>query len=290
MSLVPLVVSLLLEVSSQAAVGDPLAEARAACDSGDFERVLELVAQAKGAPPRDVADVLARAAQVALDQGDRGMAALYCEQGLGKVPAHRQALEVCVRAALADFRWEDATRWGAELGRQLPHDPAIALLRAQAALGDEEWGRAKALLAPHARGVQASQVAPLLAQAEARLLEAKQEQAQQKELEQKLAQALADVRALDRAAAVRPAAVRRADEVVLYSTSWCGPCKRAKEWLKKKGIDFTERDVEKDRGATQELAEKCARAGVRPGGVPVLDARGRLLTGFDEKAYAEALQ
>ncbi len=120
---------------------------------------------------------------------------------------------------------------GDELGRQLLKDPTIALLRAQAALGEEEWGRAKTLLSPHARGDQASLVAPLLAQAEARLAEAKQEQAQQKELEQRLSQA--EVRALDRAAAAaRPS----------------------------------------------------------PGGVPVLDARGRLLTGFDERAYAEALQ
>ena len=34
-------------------------------------------------------------------------------------------------------------------------------------------------------------------------------------------------------------------KVVMYSTSWCGYCKKARKYFKKNGISFTEYDVEK---------------------------------------------
>ena len=77
--------------------------------------------------------------------------------------------------------------------------------------------------------------------------------------------------------------------VIVYSTAWCGYCRKAKAWLKKKGVDFTERDIEKDSGAADELARKAQAAGVKPGGVPVIDVKGTLVLGFDEARLDQLL-
>ena len=69
--------------------------------------------------------------------------------------------------------------------------------------------------------------------------------------------------------------------IILYSTSWCGVCKKAKKFMQNKGLAFVEKDIEKDRQAARELQEKCDRAKVPMGGVPVIDVGGALLRGFD---------
>jgi glutaredoxin len=78
--------------------------------------------------------------------------------------------------------------------------------------------------------------------------------------------------------------------VVIYTTAWCGFCKKAKAFLKQHKVAFVERDVEKDAGANEELAQKAARAGVRPGGVPVIDVRGELVIGFDQARLERLLK
>ena len=34
-------------------------------------------------------------------------------------------------------------------------------------------------------------------------------------------------------------------KIIVYSASWCGPCKYAKQLLEEKGIEFEEIDIEK---------------------------------------------
>ncbi len=34
--------------------------------------------------------------------------------------------------------------------------------------------------------------------------------------------------------------------IVMYSTTWCGDCKRAKKFFKKMGVDYLDIDVDKD--------------------------------------------
>ena len=62
-----------------------------------------------------------------------------------------------------------------------------------------------------------------------------------------------------------------------------------KAFLKKKGVDFVEKDIERDPEAEKELAQKAAAAGVNPGGVPVTDVRGKLVVGFDTEGVEAAL-
>jgi glutaredoxin len=72
-------------------------------------------------------------------------------------------------------------------------------------------------------------------------------------------------------------------EVIMYSTEWCGYCGRAKDYFRKKGIAYTEYDIEKSDKAKK---EHTALGG---GGVPVLligTKKGtRLMRGFSEQRF-----
>jgi len=72
--------------------------------------------------------------------------------------------------------------------------------------------------------------------------------------------------------------------VIMYSTSWCGYCRKARQFMERKKIAFIEKDIEKDTAAAQELAQKKSAAGQRGGGVPVFDIGGQLVQGFDKSA------
>jgi glutaredoxin len=88
----------------------------------------------------------------------------------------------------------------------------------------------------------------------------------------------------EEAAATTPGAA----VVTLYGASWCGACKEARRYLAARKIPFVEKDIERDRTAAHELAEKAARMGIPTDRIPILDVRGRLLIGFDQ-ARLEAL-
>ena len=70
-------------------------------------------------------------------------------------------------------------------------------------------------------------------------------------------------------------------DVVLYGAAWCGACRQAKAHFTRRGIPFTEKDIERDSGARSEMQRKAQQAGLRPSGIPVIDFRGTILTGFD---------
>lgn len=69
--------------------------------------------------------------------------------------------------------------------------------------------------------------------------------------------------------------------VTMYSASWCGVCTKARGFLTRNGVAFVEKDIEKDKGAAAELAQKARAAGVDASGVPVFDVGGTLMPGFD---------
>lgn len=87
----------------------------------------------------------------------------------------------------------------------------------------------------------------------------------------------ADVRHVDDEGTATPAVGEEAPVVTLYSTSWCGWCRKSRELMQSLGIAFVERDVERD---AQAAADKARLA---PGsGVPVM-VRGReVQAGFNE--------
>lgn len=69
-----------------------------------------------------------------------------------------------------------------------------------------------------------------------------------------------------------------AAQITIYSTTWCAFCKTEKQYLDKLGIAYTDKDVEADKSAYEELMSKNGGAYQ---GVPVTDIGGELVLGFD---------
>ncbi len=64
--------------------------------------------------------------------------------------------------------------------------------------------------------------------------------------------------------------------ITVYVTSWCPACSMAINYLKKKKVPFTVKDVEKNPDYMKEMVGKVG--GYR--GVPVLDINGKTYLGF----------
>lgn len=68
-------------------------------------------------------------------------------------------------------------------------------------------------------------------------------------------------------------------EVILFSATWCGYCRNAKAYMRAKGIQYQEFDIDSAEGKAA-----FARAGGSKG-VPLLFARGLRVQGFSPAAY-----
>jgi glutaredoxin len=71
--------------------------------------------------------------------------------------------------------------------------------------------------------------------------------------------------------------------VRLYSTTWCGACKKAKAYMERKGIRYTEHDIEKNAKAKREFDAMNGRA------VPLLVVGEQSMHGFDAKRFEAML-
>ena len=83
---------------------------------------------------------------------------------------------------------------------------------------------------------------------------------------------------------------RSTGKVIVYTTSWCSACRKARKYLSDNEIPFVERDIEKDPQAAAELMRKAKAAGISASGVPVLDIGGTLMQGFDPRRLAQLLE
>jgi len=75
-----------------------------------------------------------------------------------------------------------------------------------------------------------------------------------------------------------------AKKVIVYSTTTCPWCHKAKDFLKEKKIEFEDKNVAEDDKARDEMVEKSGQMGV-----PVLDVNGTIIVGFDQGAIEKAL-
>ena len=66
-------------------------------------------------------------------------------------------------------------------------------------------------------------------------------------------------------------------QVVIYSTPTCPYCKRAKEYLSRKGILYTEHNVAIDRDAAKEMIKRSGQMGV-----PVILVDEEVVVGFNQ--------
>ncbi len=74
-------------------------------------------------------------------------------------------------------------------------------------------------------------------------------------------------------------------KVIIYSADWCAFCHAAKDYLDKKGVKYTEKNVEKDPAAGLEAVDKSGQRGI-----PVIDINGTIILGFDRPTIDHALK
>jgi|TARA_B100000700_G_C14712211_1_gene699664 glutaredoxin len=73
------------------------------------------------------------------------------------------------------------------------------------------------------------------------------------------------------------------DNIKIYTTSWCGPCKMAKRLLEEKGYSFEEIDIEEKGWTREDLFNKT---GGRT--VPQIVIEGETIGGYDELSQMES--
>ncbi len=45
------------------------------------------------------------------------------------------------------------------------------------------------------------------------------------------------------------------DNIIMYTTQWCGDCRKVKRFLREKNITFTEVDIDQDEAASQQVIQ-----------------------------------
>ncbi len=73
--------------------------------------------------------------------------------------------------------------------------------------------------------------------------------------------------------------------VTVYSTTWCGFCKAAKQYFDSIKVAYKEVDVEEDPAEGQRLVEKTGQMGV-----PVIEIGEYTIVGFDRPKIDAALK
>ncbi|NNM53127.1 MAG: NrdH-redoxin [Spirochaetales bacterium] len=73
--------------------------------------------------------------------------------------------------------------------------------------------------------------------------------------------------------------------VIVYSTPSCPYCTMVKNYLKGKGVPYTDYDVSRDTRRADEMVRKSGQMGV-----PVVDINGRVLVGFRPNDIESALK
>jgi glutaredoxin len=231
----------------------------------------------------EAARVLSQASKLALEAKD-SVIALHCAQkALKLAPREAFALEAGARAAFAEQQFTDAEAYADGWILADPQSGPAHLLRAELAAEAGEWDRVlEELKGKKLEGADAAKAAALEKKA-------RSEKAEQQKTGRRDVPAAPSEPTLAPATVAIPA-LERPPDVVVYGTSWCKWCRMTRQWLTERGIPFIDKDVERDEGAAEELAEKAERQNMTARGVPYVDARGTLVKGFDPKAMAQALR
>ena len=69
---------------------------------------------------------------------------------------------------------------------------------------------------------------------------------------------------------------KRRPRVVVFSTPTCPHCRHAKQYLKSRGVHFTDVDISRDERAARDMVRISGQQGV-----PVIQINGRPVIGFD---------
>ncbi|RHW76126.1 glutaredoxin family protein [Colwellia sp. RSH04] len=77
----------------------------------------------------------------------------------------------------------------------------------------------------------------------------------------------------------QPSSIDVGKKVVIYTTSWCGYCKKAKKYFGSKRIRYTEKNIEKSKIAKMEFDKLGGK------GVPVILVGKKRMSGFSEAGF-----
>lgn len=87
------------------------------------------------------------------------------------------------------------------------------------------------------------------------------------------------------AAKTLPPSPRPAADVIMYCTSWCPGCRRARLWLQEKKIPYVEIDITKDRVAAARVRSYANGNET----TPCFDIKGTIILNFDVPKLEKAL-
>lgn len=73
--------------------------------------------------------------------------------------------------------------------------------------------------------------------------------------------------------------------IKIYSTPTCSWCKKTKDYLKSKNIDFKDLNVADDLEAREEMLKLSNQSGV-----PVINIDGNIIVGFDKAAIDKLIE
>ena len=87
------------------------------------------------------------------------------------------------------------------------------------------------------------------------------------------------------AAKQRPPEPEPIGELIMYCTPWCPDCRRARVWLKERGIQYVEVDISRNRDA----AAKVRGSANGNETTPTFDVKGTIIVSFDQARLSKAL-
>jgi len=74
--------------------------------------------------------------------------------------------------------------------------------------------------------------------------------------------------------------------VIMYMTSWCSYCIRAREYLHSLDVNLVEYNIERDKSKREEMLSK----GGGSRGVPLIDVEGIIIRGYNQSALRAAIE
>ena len=87
-----------------------------------------------------------------------------------------------------------------------------------------------------------------------------------------------------RRASARKPAYRTGPEVVVYTTTWCGWCRKTLAFLDERGVRYVNKDIEANDWHRDELIEKTGRTSI-----PVVEIDGEIIRGFNASRMEQLL-
>ncbi len=84
--------------------------------------------------------------------------------------------------------------------------------------------------------------------------------------------------------AEKPYAYKTGPEVVVYTTAWCGWCRKTLAFLDERGVRYVNKDIEANDWNRDELIEKTGRTSI-----PVVEINGEIIRGYNAARMEQLL-